>query len=193
MRRHVAALALGFLVVGAPACRCGGAPAPAPAPASPAWPRTTVIDSWGQGTHRIDLVRYQPSPRDDLFQLRHGDAVILDAPGRVIGVVAALPDRAQPRFLLAELDHGGNACPLHYRLVDLRGDLPRLGGEEFGTCWRLRGEPVEVNGAVRVELFADRAGSSSATAWITDGKAVLVPTVKAPSREPVKPSPAPAR
>jgi hypothetical protein len=191
MSRHASTLLPGLLLLGLTACQ-RGEPAQA-APAAPAYPRTTVIETYGQGAAKLELVRFQASPRDDAFLVRQGDKVILDAPGRVLGIVAAVPSKEQPRFLLAEINHSGNRCPLWYRIIDLRGATPQVTREDFGTCWRIKGEPTELNGANHVELFGDRSGATLTSFWIKDGEVIKVPTVKGPAKAPVKPPPAPAK
>jgi hypothetical protein len=176
--RRVSLLLAGLVLLGLPACRCGQEPGAAP-PAEPPYPRETLVEAYGQGPGRVELLHLQPAPRQDAFVVRQGHQVILEAPGRVIGLVAPVPSKEQPRFLLAELNHSGNKCPLWYRVIDLREGVARVSGEDFGTCWRIKGEPAELNGALRIELFADRGGGSTTSFWYKDGEVIKVPTVKA--------------
>jgi hypothetical protein len=191
MRRLSTLTISALLLLGPWGCKSKEAPKPAPV-VSP-FPRTTVIDTFGQGPGRVELVRFQPSAWDDLFEVRQGGKVVLESPGRVIGLVAAIPSREKPRFLLAELNHSGNKCPLWYRLIDLRGEVATANRDDFGTCWRLKGEPAELDGAVRAEFFSDRSGASVTAFVIKDGVVTKAPPAKAGPKTAVKAPAAPAR
>jgi hypothetical protein len=177
----IAAGVIGLATYGVLARRAGKPAAPA-APAELPYPRSTVIDSYALGATRVDVVRVQTNPHDDSFYVKQGEKVVLEAPGRVIGVVGTFPSREQPRFLLVEMSHAGNTCPLMYRVIDLRGESPQVTRADFGTCWRVKGSPAETDGTLDFEFFGDRSGETTATFRVKDGEATRLAKGKAPAK-----------
>jgi hypothetical protein len=143
-------------------------------------PGVVVQEVVGQGAGRVELLRKRLDEKRGEFTLTWGGKVIYGPTDRVVGVVAVLPSRERPSYLLLEIDYGAPSCRLWYRLVDLRGDRP-LVTEDFGTCWRLSGTPFEADGALRLPLFAERSGGSLVDFAYRDGAVAEVPGSTRPS------------
>jgi hypothetical protein len=151
-------------------------------------PGVVLVDAIGQGPGRVEVLRKRIDDRRGEFTVVSGARMIYGPTDRVVGVVAAVPSRERPSYLLLEIDYGSAACRLWYRVIDLRGDRPLVTGD-FGNCWRITGPPTEVNGALRVLLFAERSGGSVVEFEYRDGavtevagstRPVASPTVAAP-------------
>jgi hypothetical protein len=150
-------------------------------------PGVALIDAIGQGPGRVEVLRKRIDDRRGEFTVVSGGTMIYGPTDRVIGVVAALPSRERPSYLLLEIDYGSAACRLWYRVIDVRGDKPLVTGD-FGNCWRITGPPSEVNGALRIPLFAERSGGSAVEFEYRDG---AVTEVAGSTRPVASPAPAP--
>jgi hypothetical protein len=150
-------------------------------------PGVVLVDAIGRGPGRVEVLRKRIDDRRGEFTVVSAGTMIYGPTDRVIGLVAAVPGREHPSYLLLEIDYGSAACRLWYRVIDVRGDRP-LVTEDFGNCWRITGPPTEVNGALRVELFAERSGGSVVDFVYRDGVVGEVPgstrPVSAPAAAP---------
>ncbi len=182
MRR--ALLLLGVLL--APACQREAKPG------TEVSPGVVLVDAIGHGPARVEVLRKRLDDRHGEFTVVSGGRIIYGPTDRVIGVVAALPDRERPAYLLLEIDYGSAACRLWYRVIDLRGDRPLVTGD-FGNCWRVTAPPVETDGGLRIQLFAERSAASVVDFLYRDGAVAEVPgstrpaTSPAPSAKPAQP------
>lgn len=137
-------------------------------------PGVVIEDVVGQGPGRVELLRKRLDDKRGEFTLTWDGKAIYGPTDRVVGLVAALPSRERPRFLLVEIDYGAPSCRLWYRIVDLRGDRP-LVTEDFGNCWRIAGPPTEADGGLRLQLFAERSSGSVVDFAYRDGAVAEVP------------------
>jgi hypothetical protein len=156
-------------------------------------PGVVLIDAVGHGPGRVELLRKRLDDRRGESTVTVAGRIIYGPTDRVIGVVAAVPSRERPAYLLLEVDYGAPACRLWYRVIDLRGDRP-LVTEDFGNCWRLSAPPAEDDGALRLQLFAERSGGSVVDFSYRDGVVAEVPGSTRPAGQPTAGAPpAPSR
>ncbi len=137
-------------------------------------PGVVLVDALGAGAGRVEVLRKRIDDKRGEFTVVTGGKTVYGPTDRVIGVVAALPSRERPAWLLLEIDYGAPSCRLWYRVIDLRGDRP-LVTEDFGNCWRISAPPVEADGGLRLTFFAERSGASVVDFRYRDGVAAEVP------------------
>jgi hypothetical protein len=158
------------------------------APGSEVSPGVVLVDAVGRGTSRVELLRKRLDEKRGEFTVVSAGKIIYGPTDRVIGLVAVLPSRERPSYLLMEIDYGAPSCRLWYRVIDLRGDRP-LVTEDFGNCWRISGPPVEADGALRVPFFAERSGASVVEFGYRDGAVGEIPGSTRPAAPPASAAP----
>ena len=163
-----------------------------PAPGSEVSPGVVLVDVAGRGDGRVELLRKRLDDKRGEFVVVTGGRVIYGPTDRVVGLVAAVPSRERPSYLLLEIDYGAPACRLWYRVIDLRGDRPLVTGD-FGNCWRITGPPSEADGGLRVQLFAERSGATVVDLAYRDGSVGQVAGSIRPATPPAAAVSAPAR
>lgn len=163
-------------------CRCDSKPG------SEVSPGVVLVDAVGQGPERVEVRRKRLDDKRGQFTVVSGSQLLFGPIDRVIGIVAAVPNRERPSHLVLEIDSGTAACRLWYRVIDLRGDKPLVTGD-FGNCWRITGPPAEADGALRFQLFAERSGASVVEFSYRDGMVAEVPGSTRPAAPPVAATP----
>jgi hypothetical protein len=172
-------------VVGMTACRGD------PTPGAEVSPGVVLVEAVGRGAGRVDLLRKRLDDGRGEYAVVAGGKVIYGPTDRVVGLVATPPGRERSGYHLLEIDYGAPACRLWYRVIDLRGDRPLVSGD-FGTCWRISAPPAERDGALRIQLFAERSGGSVVDFAYRDGAVAEVPASARPVAPPAPIAPTPA-
>ncbi|MEK6698487.1 MAG: hypothetical protein AABZ10_05515 [Nitrospirota bacterium] len=103
----------------------------------------------------------------------NGKIILEDSVHTALFIAAAYPDRDAARLILLEMDAGENACPVSYKVLEIKPDGGTNITREIGNCNDLASARYE-NNAWRIDI--PKNGGASSDAWLySDGKVAEAP------------------